>query len=177
MNRILVVCRANVVRSPIAAAALSRAVGHECEIDSAGLAAIDGLPVPAEALQQLRRYVLDLSKHQSRSLVDADLKRSDLILGMTERHRDSLQAMLPSATPRTFTFAEFVRLLESVPALAEFDGDFGRFVETAHRQRPKLAAPPFPEDVADPLGASAARMRECIDHVVDLAHRLALRLA
>lgn len=177
MNRILVVCRANVVRSPIAAAALSRAVGDECEIDSAGLAAIEGLPVPAEALQQLRRYVLDMSKHQSRSLTDADLRRSDVILGMTERHRASLQAMLPTATARTFTFAEFVRLLESLPALAEFDRDFPKLVEAAHHQRPRLAAPLLPEDVADPLGGSAARMRECIDHVVDLAHRLALRLA
>jgi len=32
------------------------------------------------------------------------------------------------------------------------------------------------QDVVDPRGASQARTRECIDHLADLAHRLAARL-
>ncbi len=177
MNRILFVCTANLVRSPVAAAALSRAFDLECVVDSAGLGAVEGKETPVEALQQLRRYVLDLSKHRSRPLTQDDLRESTLIVGMTEAHRDSLQGMLPSAIPRTFTFAELVRLLESIPPLSEFDEDLVRLIKAAHQQRPRVKAGPLPEDVSDPLGPSAARMRDCIDQVADLAHRMALRLA
>ena len=177
MNRILVVCTANVVRSPFAAAALSRAVDHECEIDSAGLAAVEGQKVPVEILQDMRRYVMDLSKHRSRLITRDDVKRSTLILGMTEAHRDALQNMVPSATPRTFTLPEFARLIAAIPPLSEFDADLQQFVEAAHHHRPKVAAAEAPENVDDPQGQSAARTRECIDYLADLAEQVGSRLA
>ena len=176
MNRILVVCTANLVRSPFAAAILDRATEGQWKIDSAGLAAVEGEKVPLPVLQDVRRYVVELSKHRSRRLTMDDVRRSTVILGMTEAHRDALQTMLPSATPRTFTVPEFVRLAEATPRLSEFDGDLQRFVEAVHQQRPKVEAGPQPEDVADPLGESAARTRECIDYLADLVHRLAERL-
>ena len=176
MKQILLVCTANLVRSPVAAAALARAVENKWEIDSAGLTPVDGEKIPVEILQDLRRYVLDLSKHEPRQLTLDDLRQSTVVLGMTEKHRQTLQTMLPAATPRTFTLPEFVRLAEATPHVSEFDGDLERFVAAVHRQRPRVPADVTPEDVADPRGASQARTRECIDHLADLAHRLAARL-
>ena len=176
MSQILVVCTANVVRSPFTAAVLTRATEGKWQVKSAGLAAADGEKVPQPVLQDVRRYVVELSKHRSRRLTMDDVRRSTVILGMTEAHRDALQTMLPSATPRTFTMPEFVRLAEATPRLSEFDGELSRFVAAAHQRRPKVVAGPLPEDVADPLGKSAAQMRECIDQLADLVHRLAARL-
>ena len=176
MNKILVVCTANLVRSPFTAAILVRATEGKWEVDSAGLAAVDGEKVPLPVLQDVRRYVVELSKHRARRLTMDDVRASTVILGMTEAHRDALQTMLPSATPRIFTVPEFVRLAEATPPLSEFDGQLRRFVEAAHQHRPKVEASPVPEDVADPLGESSARTRECIDHLADLVDRLAVRL-
>jgi protein-tyrosine phosphatase len=174
VTRLLVVCTANLVRSPFAAAALTRSIPRYYTIDSAGLAAAEGEEIPSDVLQDMRRYVLDLSKHRSRQVTQSDVRRSALILGMTEAHRDALQTMVPAATPRTFTFTEFVRLAENVPRLSEHDG-VDTFVAAVHRQRPRTEAAVAREDIDDPLGRSAGRMRACIDELADLAERMGAR--
>lgn len=175
MTRLLVVCTANLVRSPFTAAALTRSIPHYYDIDSAGLAAVEGEQLPPEILQDMRRYVMDLSKHRSRRVTLDDVRSSALILGMTEAHRDALQTMLPAATPRTFTLIEFVRLVETVPPLSQHDGKVERLVAAAHRQRPRVEAHQVPEDVADPLGKATQRVAACIDQLADLAERLGAR--
>jgi protein-tyrosine phosphatase len=174
VTRLLAVCTANLVRSPFAAAALTRSIPHYYDIDSAGLAAADGEEIPVDILQDMRRYVLDLSNHRSRRVTVGDVRRSALILGMTEAHRDALQTMVPAATSRTFTLVEFVRLAETVPRLSEHDG-VDKFVAAVHRQRPRIQAADVPEDIDDPLGKPADSTRACIDQLADLAERLGAR--
>ena len=174
MTRLLVVCTANLVRSPFAAAALTRSIPHYYDIDSAGLAAADGDEIPLDVLQDMRRYVLDLSKHRSRRVTPSDVRRSALVLGMTEAHREALQSMVPAATPQTFTLMEFVRLAETVPRLSEHDG-VERFIAAVHRQRPRIEAPTISEDIEDPLGKPAASLRACIDELAALAERVGAR--
>lgn len=181
MNRLLVVCTANLVRSPVTAAALTRwskgSDGTKFDIDSAGISARNGEPVPQALLAELRSYFLDLHEHRSRRVTRHDVRESSLILAMTEEHRAQLQVLLPSATPRTFTLREFVRLAEQTRPFATFDGDFTSYVQAVHHRRPRCPAPPAPEDVEDPFGASARKRQACISDLVGLVDRVTDRLA
>ena len=177
---VLLVCTANLVRSPVAEAAFTSwrdgQRGSPFEFASRGLMAVPGGYVPNELIQEIRPYFLDLHEHRSQRITRDDLVESALVLGMTENHRESLQAMLPSATPRIFTLKEFARLVETAPKLSEVDGDVRTFVAAVHRERPRQSPPKGPEDVVDPFGASARKRQACIAEIVDLVGRITARL-
>jgi hypothetical protein len=80
--RILLVCAANVCRSPMAEAILSRLLARRAvpaEIASAGLLG-GGRPMPSEALDALATLSdsgPDMSAHWSRALTAMDVERAD----------------------------------------------------------------------------------------------------
>ncbi len=177
---VLLVCTANLVRSPVAEAAFNSwrhgQRGTPFEFGSRGLMATPGGSVPNELIQEIRPYFLDLHAHRSQPITRDDLVASVLVLGMTESHRESLQAMLPSATPRIFTLKEFARLVETAPKLSEFDGDIRAYVGAVHRERPRQSPPKGPEDVVDPFGATSRKRQACIAEIVGLVGRVTARL-
>jgi len=147
-----VVCTANLVRSPVAAAALQTWARNESradlEIRSAGVAAVEGLPVPAPLVQAVRPFFLDLHSHRSQRVTRADVRDATLVLAMTEVQREALQALLPSGTPRIFTLREFARLTKGMPAIDRSDDDLAGLVQAAHRERPRQPLAAEAEDVA-----------------------------
>ncbi len=160
----LVVCTANVIRSPLAAALLQRTLHGlpapaPLQVASAGVHARSGQPPAPEVVEIAGRVGLDLSPHRARPVTAGMLQRSSLILTMTEAHRAALMRLLPSAVPRTFTLREFVRLsvacderrLGSVAPGADNDATTA-IVQQAHLARPLTPAPDAAEDVADPIG-------------------------
>ena len=68
---LLVVCHANLCRSPMAAALLAQRM-PEWQVLSAGIAARDGAPADPRACAALRAHGLDLAAHRAR-LLDAAL--------------------------------------------------------------------------------------------------------
>jgi protein-tyrosine phosphatase len=103
---ILLVCTGNTCRSPMAQVLagdlLAKRYGVAADdleavdvrVVSAGIAAGSGMPASPEAVAVLRRRGLDLSKHRSRALSLELLNEADLVLTMTNAHR---QAILESA--------------------------------------------------------------------------------
>jgi protein-tyrosine phosphatase len=180
MDRLLVVCTANLVRSPVAEAAFkswsAREERPEVEITSAGLAATDGLAVPAALLQAIRPYFLDLHAHRSRRVTRDELGTATVVLSMTEAQREALQAMLPAATPRIFSMKEFARLTSGL-APDGVEGGIPAVVQAAHRERPRRPAAGGPEDVTDPYGGSLKQYQECIAEVVWLVDQITGRLS
>lgn len=172
-------CTANLVRSPVAAAALAagarRAEVEGLEFRSAGTAAFDGHPVPAELIQAIRPFFLDLHAHRSHAVTRDDLRASALVLAMTEDQREALRALLPAATPRIFTLREFARLAAAAPTLGELGGDLPAFVRAVHRERPRRPRPRDPEDVADAYGGTPKQYHACITDVVTLVDRVTAR--
>lgn len=180
MAQLLVVCSGNLVRSPVAEAAF-RAWGkgsgeQDIGFASAGVSAVEGQPVPADVVQATRAYFLDLHAHRSRRLTREDLSASALVLGMTESHRDTMQAMLPAATARIFTLKEFARLARHAKSLSESGGDLTRYVRAVHLERPHRPQARHPEDIADPHGRSAHHHRDAIAEIVDLVAVITERL-
>lgn len=179
MAHVLAVCTANLVRSPVAEAALAagarRMAVHDLSFSSAGTAAFEGHPVPAELIQAIRPFFLDLHAHRSHAVTREDLRASSLVLSMTEDQREALRSLLPAATPRIFTLREFARLTQTAPTLGEVGGDFDVYVRAVHRERPRRLRPRDREDIEDAYGGTAKQYHACITEVVGQVDRITAR--
>lgn len=185
---VLLVCTANVIRSPLAAAMLQRtlnglSVSAPLEVGSAGVAARPGQPAAPEVVEIAGRVGLDLSPHRAQPVTAELLGRSNLILTMTEAHRAALMRLLPSALPRTFALREFVRL-----ALAGGGPDLGgpastgdapvlsAIAQQAHRARPLTGPPAVAEDVSDPIGGPISEFERTAALLDELTKAVATQL-
>lgn len=152
LARVLVVCTANICRSPVAEALLARTLGPGAEVTSAGLHARIGSPVDEEMAQLLGGPVDGFA---ARQLTVPLVTGADLVLVMTRAHRAAVVDLVPSAVRRTFTLREFADL--AVLAAVTGDGPSGDSVGTriaeVVRQAPRLRAlraPSSTDDVEDP---------------------------
>ncbi|MEO1367155.1 MAG: low molecular weight phosphotyrosine protein phosphatase [Acidobacteriota bacterium] len=116
---ILVVCSANICRSPVAEALLRRRLddaGHgDVTVSSGGTLGLDGAGAATHSVDLMVGRGLDLSRHRSRSL---DLPRLDgaaLILTMEQGHVDLIVGSRPSLDARTFRLAEMAGESRDVP--------------------------------------------------------------
>src|SRR5260370_20398071 len=102
---IVVLCTANVCRSPMAAALLARrlsGLGVAAPVRSAGMLRSGDPPLP-EVLSGLAWYGIDITGHRSRVARAAALAPASLVLAMA---RDNLRYAVvtePGARPRPFT--------------------------------------------------------------------------
>jgi len=157
--RILVVCTANIARSPLAAAMLAaevqrRHLGACIRVDSAGVRARPGHPAAEHTLTVAARRGLDLRAHRSRPTIDAAPEGADLVLTMSQRQRDHLGGSYAGMAARVFSLPELARLLAPVdPAPLPPPGGVRLRAATraAHLQRPRSTPGPE-EDVTDPYG-------------------------
>jgi protein-tyrosine phosphatase len=106
------VCTGNTCRSPMAEALMRHRVAERlnCSIEqledrhvmliSAGVAATTGGRASAEAVQVIKEKGLNLSAHESQPLSDRLVRFADLVITMTQRHRDAVLMHWPEATPR-----------------------------------------------------------------------------
>lgn len=53
------------------------------------------------------RKGVDLSGHVAAQVTDRDVKRSDVVLTLTQKHKDHLLAIFPEAAGKTFTLSEY----------------------------------------------------------------------
>jgi protein-tyrosine phosphatase len=161
---ILVVCTGNICRSPMAEGILrtllrGRGVGG-VDVSSAGVAGWDGSGATPEAVQAMAQNGIDISEHVARRLDPAMVKRAGLVLGMAEEHSEAAVFMDPTASDRTFTLKELVKLLDHSPEAAAdtmSNEDAPRRLRGAMERAASARAAgrvqlPADQDVADPLG-------------------------
>lgn len=102
---ILIVCTANVCRSPMAEGLLrqvSMRDGIAIEIESAGISAKEGLPPAPHAVEAASRRGIDISAHRARQLTPQALHTVDLCLFMEARQRERMAQLMPSVAPKLF---------------------------------------------------------------------------
>jgi len=109
---VLMVCTGNTCRSPMAELLMRRRLATHlgCEMDqldergaqvlSAGIAAMPGGRPSPEAVNVMQERQLDLSPHLSQPLSPHLARHADLILTMTQSHRDAVVRQLPEAETR-----------------------------------------------------------------------------
>ena len=111
--RVLVVCTANVCRSPLAAAILRRrwdAAGLPAEVSSAGVRAMTGAPVCVVSQEVLGAPLAGAAREITPDLV----READLVLTMEREQRSSVVRLLPGSQARVFTLREAAALLDGL---------------------------------------------------------------
>ncbi len=112
MFNIMIVCTANVCRSPLGEAILKKLVKEEnlsslIEVKSCGIWAIDGQEPSDLTIQMAEENHLDLKNHRSCHIIPNDIVSADLILCMALDHKLHLQRLFPSISDKIFTLKEF----------------------------------------------------------------------
>ncbi|MCK0470036.1 low molecular weight protein arginine phosphatase [Halalkalibacter sp. APA_J-10(15)] len=106
MKRVLFICTGNTCRSPMAEALLRDRMGEAIEVKSAGLHAST-----MSALSEGTRTVLEekgiFVAHSVQELTEDLIDWADLLLTMTESHKQSIQVFFPEVKEKLFTLKEF----------------------------------------------------------------------
>lgn len=140
---VVVVCAANICRSPYAAFLLQAAMPGLL-VTHAGVSAQVGrgiCPSVAERLEGLGGGPEFVAEHSSRRLGAADVAQASLILTSSEAERSAVAVLDPSARPRTFTFVEAAHLLRACVSSIEQDADMTAVVRLIHGQRGRAVLP------------------------------------
>ena len=183
--RILFVCTGNVCRSPVAerlAATWAREkLAHSPEadmvqIESAGLSTVANRPIDPHTAAALVELGGDPMGFRSREFAPELAENADLVLTMTRDQRRSVLETTPRGLRRTFTLTEAADLLQradltglSLLPLTARARELGRRLDAARSGRPTADS----DDVADPIGQSAAVHREVAGQVAAALRPLA----
>jgi protein-tyrosine-phosphatase len=148
--RVLFVCFANICRSPVAAATLSRDSRGAVDVVSRGLAGgPDDLPGPlASALESAG---LAVSRPVGVALTPADVAAADVCLFMERRLLREVVVAEPTSWPRSFTLREFARrAMDNAPG--DDDHVFQSWLRRVHtgRSSADLLGADDRDDVLDP---------------------------
>ena len=103
----LMVCEANICRSPLAQAILA-SLCPELRVDSAGLSARDKDTADAIYVEMARDANLDLTRHQSKRVTRDLLNESDLILIMTPEQKGRLTQRYPESSGRVMLLGHWM---------------------------------------------------------------------
>jgi protein-tyrosine phosphatase len=107
MKDILVVCEANICRSPMAQGLLASSL-PDVRVHSAGLNALSGMPADATAVRLLSTRGIDITGHRARQITRELCRRAELVLVMSTDQRKRLERDYPFATGRVFRLCEFL---------------------------------------------------------------------
>ena len=162
--RVLVVCTANVCRSPMAAALLSHRLqesGLHADVSSAGVRG-GRLPLDPRAVAALAALGVPLNDHVSRQLNPEMIETdgADLVITMAREHLRFVSTMSRASFRRTFTLPELVRRAASLGAPDELDGFDAWIRRVGEGRRPsELMGSSDGDDVEDPYGRGPAAAR------------------
>jgi L-threonylcarbamoyladenylate synthase len=107
------VCSGNTCRSPMAQGIAKQILAQErgtpvsgleaegIQVHSAGVYATAGMPASPEAIHEMDRMGIDLSRHRSQPLTPELIQRSDVICCMTRAHHEAVIRMDASAAGKT----------------------------------------------------------------------------
>ncbi|MGW4462766.1 arsenate reductase/protein-tyrosine-phosphatase family protein [Micromonospora sp. NPDC004704] len=188
LGGVLIVCHANLCRSPmaeyLARELLAQRLGGEAAgvpVGSAGTHAVPGYPMHPHAARVTAERGTDPEAFRSRPLHAEQLRAAGLILTATRAQRTTCVSLAPSALRRTFTLRQFARLAAAAVqqgGAVEQDATtpdgprdpvrrLDAAVAAASRARAGLQPPARPDDddLTDPVGLPIAEFRHCVREI------------
>lgn len=119
------ICTGNTCRSPLAEALLNHENMPDVTAKSAGIHAMEGLPISVHSAQLLAEAGIT-HKETSNELTPEDMQWADLVLTMTWGHRDYLHSRYPEMKENIFTLKEYV----GAPGGPDVHDPFGGSLDT-----------------------------------------------
>lgn len=180
--RILIVCTANICRSPMAEHLLRTALdrrdraARRIEVTSAGTRGFDGAPMDPPAAEQLRRLGGDPTEFRSRPLTGRLSEQADLILTATRAHRSFVLERVPRALRRTFTLREFAAAAAVVRQDQLGVTDLAELVRLAAAARGRVSLTDQEYDVPDPFGGPTETHRHVAEAIRQTTESIAAAL-
>ncbi|HEX8631905.1 MAG TPA: low molecular weight phosphatase family protein [Catenuloplanes sp.] len=175
---VLVVCHANLCRSPMAERLARQTIADRLgpdaasfEVVSAGTHAWTGRPMHPLAAEVLREHGVDDSGFSSQRLTASLVRRADLVLTATRRQRAECVAMVPAAVRRTFTLPQFGRLASAVApysltAIWPPQARLRSMLDELLVIRGELPVPPVEQDeLPDPVDHPIGVFRRCAGEI------------
>ena len=120
MTAVLIVCSANICRSPMAEAILKKLVSErpdadQWHVESAGTWAMDGNPPALLSQFVMEKMGMDISAHRSQPTSLKLLDNFDLILTMEDEHKEYLQDRYGEVKDRIYMLSEMVGEWVDIP--------------------------------------------------------------
>lgn len=110
MPHILIVCTANICRSPVGEALLRQKLQEQglsnWQVSSAGTWAMDGRRAAEFSQQLMAERGMDITTHRSRNITADTLTDVDLVLCMEAGHAEALRAEFPALAHKIFMITE-----------------------------------------------------------------------
>ena len=110
--KIMFICTGNICRSAMAHRMLEKRLrdlkNNEIEVYSCGIYAQNGDGSTYNAINVMKDYDIDLSKHRATNIKDSKIEEMDLILCATNTHKQEVIYMFPSLKEKTFTMKEYM---------------------------------------------------------------------
>jgi len=113
IKTILFVCTGNTCRSAMAEGMFKKMLeertkgNSKIEVISAGISALPGISPTFEAISVMFEQSIDISQHYAQELQEELIKKADLILVMTNEHKEYIHKEFPFAQNKTFLLKKF----------------------------------------------------------------------
>lgn len=112
MAKILIVCTANICRSPVVAALLRDRLRQRgltgWQVGSAGTWVMDRRGASRYSVEVTARDGLDITGHRSAMVDEAFLREADLVLTMEDGHAEALRAEFPQHAPKVHLLTQMI---------------------------------------------------------------------
>ena len=113
MIKILIVCTANICRSPIGEVILKNLVSQDgldeiIRISSGGILGIEGEQASDYSIAVAQENGLNLESHRSQGITPDMMKESDIVLCMTLDHVEKLKLLYPDQLDKIYALKEYL---------------------------------------------------------------------
>ena len=133
---IMFVCTGNICRSAMAHWLFIKKINDnnikDVSVHSCGIYAEPGDGATTEAIEAMKEYGVDLTKHRATNMRNADLRQMDLILCATNSHKIAITRLYPDLQDRIFTLKEYVGYNKEYNTKIDLDVPWG-FGEDVYR--------------------------------------------
>lgn len=132
---VVFVCTANICRTPMAEYYFNKLIAedgldHRIYAESAGTWAVEGMPAAENTRLVCAENGLDVSAHRSRPISPTMVKEADLILCMTEEHKNDLCHIFPQYSAKIFTLREYANHREGGSILDPYGREIVHYRQT-----------------------------------------------
>ncbi|MDT9593555.1 adenylyl-sulfate kinase [Nocardioides zeae] len=158
--KVLVVCTANICRSPYMELALRAAAGDAVVVSGAGTHGFRDHAMDDLMAAEARERGLDPTGFSSRAVTRELIADADLVLTAESRHRTFLLEEHPAAFKKVFTLGQFARGVQQVGEVATPR----ELIALIGRNRPSAEG----VDVADPYRRGPEAAAACARHIDEL---------